>query len=113
MPRRPPPSALRLFHGPLPPRSEPKHRLPSVPSPTFYPQGALPHQPSPPPRAKPSSTRVACSELDTSMCGPSPTSSPCSTTKRRRGPWDHSSSIELRVDVDSLLAVPKPVVVYA
>lgn len=31
--------------------------------------------------------------------------------KRMRGPWDSSSSIELHVDVDSLLAVPKPVVV--
>ncbi|KAI6117606.1 hypothetical protein EDD16DRAFT_1588052 [Pisolithus croceorrhizus] len=75
MPRRPPPSALRLFQGPLPPRSEPKHRLPSVPSPTFYPKGALPRQPSPPPGVKPNFARVAY--------------------------------------VDSLLAVPKPVVVCA
>lgn len=118
MPRRPPPSALRLFQGPLPPRSEPKHRLPSVPSPTFYPKGALPRQPSPPPGVKPNFARVACSELtrlgpEISMYGPSPTSSPCCTTKRRRGPWDDSSSLDLHVDVDSLLAVPKPVVVCA
>ncbi|KAI6036887.1 hypothetical protein BKA83DRAFT_684368 [Pisolithus microcarpus] len=104
MPRRPPPSALRLFQGPLPPRSEPKHRLPSVPSPTFYPKGALP----------PVCARMACTEptrpsLDIS--GSSPTSNPCCATKRRRGPWDDSSSVDLRVDVDSLLAVPKPVVV--
>lgn len=114
MPRRPPPSALRLFQGPLPPRSEPKHRLPSVPSPTFYPKGALPRQLSPPPRVQPVCARMACTEptrLSLDISGSSPTSNPCCATKRRRGPWDDSSSVDLRVDVDSLLAVPKPVVV--
>jgi len=37
MPRRPPPSSLLLVKGPPPTRAEPKHRLPSVPQPTFYP----------------------------------------------------------------------------
>jgi len=37
MPRRPPPSSLLLVKGPTPARAEPKHRLPSVPQPTFYP----------------------------------------------------------------------------
>ncbi|KAI5983760.1 hypothetical protein EDD15DRAFT_2178468 [Pisolithus albus] len=114
MPRRPPPSALRLFQGPLPPRSEPKHRLPSVPSPTFYPKGALPRQPSPPPRVQPVCARMARTEptrpsLD--IGGSRPTCNPCSATKRRRGPWDDSSSVDIRVDVDSLLTMPKPVVV--
>lgn len=35
MPRRPPPTPLRLYVGPLPPRSQPKHTLPSVPRPAY------------------------------------------------------------------------------
>jgi len=35
-PRRRPPTALRLVAGPLPPRSKPKHTLPSIPRPAFY-----------------------------------------------------------------------------
>ncbi|KAF8531169.1 hypothetical protein JB92DRAFT_2853919 [Gautieria morchelliformis] len=35
MPRRPPPSALLLHHGPTPPRSQPKHTLPALPRPAF------------------------------------------------------------------------------
>lgn len=40
MPRRPPPSPLRLVHGPLPPRGESKFTMPSVPRPIFYPPTA-------------------------------------------------------------------------
>ncbi|KAJ3881482.1 hypothetical protein F5051DRAFT_106447 [Lentinula edodes] len=35
--RRAPPSPLRLVQGPTPPRSAPKHTMPSVPRPTFCP----------------------------------------------------------------------------
>ncbi|KAI6043020.1 hypothetical protein EDC04DRAFT_2654133 [Pisolithus marmoratus] len=82
-----------------------------MPSRAFYPEGALPHQPSPPPRANSSFARVACLG-DIDMCGLSLTPSPRSASKRQRGPWDDSSSIELRLDVDSLLAVPAPVIVF-
>ncbi|KAI8998897.1 hypothetical protein BD414DRAFT_476364 [Trametes punicea] len=36
MPRRSPPTPLRLHTGPLPPRGQPKHTLPSLPRPAFH-----------------------------------------------------------------------------
>ena len=38
MPRRAPPSTLRLVSGALPTRGQPKHTMPVVPQPTFYPR---------------------------------------------------------------------------
>lgn len=38
MPRRSPPSSLRLVSGPIPTRGQPKHTLPVAPQPTFYPK---------------------------------------------------------------------------
>ncbi|OCH95287.1 hypothetical protein OBBRIDRAFT_788481 [Obba rivulosa] len=37
MPRRAPPTPLRLVSGPLPGRGQPKHTLPSMPRPAFHP----------------------------------------------------------------------------
>ncbi|KAI0698489.1 hypothetical protein BC835DRAFT_1518789 [Cytidiella melzeri] len=50
MPRRSPPSPLRLHKGPLPSRNKPKHTLPSVPRPTFVP--LVPAGPGPLPRSR-------------------------------------------------------------
>ncbi|KAH7927737.1 hypothetical protein BV22DRAFT_257471 [Leucogyrophana mollusca] len=124
MPRRSPPTALRLVQGPLPPRSQPKHTLPSIPIPAFHPADSLLRGPTPPPRTRrPGHTYMISAELPpldlssicrpSSSCSSSPTSSPISASsgKRIRGPWDHSSSISLQFDVDSLLALPKPVAV--
>ncbi|KAI0713270.1 hypothetical protein C8Q76DRAFT_796252 [Earliella scabrosa] len=36
MPRRSPPTPLRLHNGPLPPRGQPRHTLPSLPRPAFH-----------------------------------------------------------------------------
>ncbi|KAH9946350.1 uncharacterized protein BXZ73DRAFT_95849 [Epithele typhae] len=36
MPRRSPPTPLRLHDGPLPPRGQPRHTLPSLPCPAFH-----------------------------------------------------------------------------
>jgi hypothetical protein len=46
MPRRPPPTSLRLIDGPLPSRSVPRHTMPSVPAPVFQPAvgGPLPRE---------------------------------------------------------------------
>ncbi|KAG2158064.1 uncharacterized protein EDB93DRAFT_743153 [Suillus bovinus] len=115
-PRRAPPSALRLVQGPLPPRAAPKHTLPSLPCPAFRP---LPHEPIPQARIQRSdSIRPILSDLpsldveiantySSSLFTPrssSPTSGHCI-----RGPWNHSSSISVQVDIDSLIAFPKPV----
>lgn len=124
MRRRGPPTSLRLFQGPLPPRSQPKHTLPSVPRPVFQLEGSLPWGPSPAPRTRQANTDylifpdlppLSSPEL-AAICRPSsngnstPSSSPTwSPTKRVRGPWDDSSCFNFVVDVDSILAPPKPV----
>ncbi|EPQ58243.1 hypothetical protein GLOTRDRAFT_110096 [Gloeophyllum trabeum ATCC 11539] len=141
MPRRPPPSALRLVPGPTPPRGQPKHVLPSLPNPTFQPPSML-RGPSPRPRTKadtmsshtrnPEPAMGAVSHLGhrshaslpaliiPGMAGmepsptpvtrsPSPTSS--SGSKFVPGPWDHSRSIVVPLNVDTLLAAPKPAAV--
>ena len=52
MPRRAPPTPLRLYQGPLPPRSRPKHTLPSLPCPTFRPRLLAMGAPNPRSRAQ-------------------------------------------------------------
>jgi len=158
MPRRAPPTPLRLYQGPLPPRSIPKHTLPSVPRPTFVPlapagSGPLPRsrvqeampvvhydalrlsynqlpiliQPS-----RGTHSRISSWDNDGAM---SPTLSVASSGSlsrrssvdsldghqhqassamaiRQRGPWDHSSSIKVSIDVEALLPMPAPVAVY-
>ncbi|KAJ8078476.1 hypothetical protein AAF712_001508 [Marasmius tenuissimus] len=110
MPRRAPPSALRLATGPTPPRNTPKHTLPSVPRPTFYPQAAVPRGPSPAPRHKSkdglSLSFAECAEgyqPSIIFAVPAP--------MKLRGPWDHSGSISLPFDAESLLPRMKPVAV--
>ncbi|KAF9234776.1 hypothetical protein BU15DRAFT_52118 [Melanogaster broomeanus] len=126
MRHRGPPSALRLFQGPLPPRHQPKHTLPSVPCPAFHPEAFLLRGPALPHRSRQSSpSQLSFPDLPpldlelaaigrlSSSGNSSPTSSPSSVGKRLRGPWDNSSSIGLRVDVDSILAMPKPAAIGA
>ena len=52
MPRRPPPTPLRLVSGPLPPRNRPRHTLPSLPHPAFHPRPPVPHASHPRTRAR-------------------------------------------------------------
>lgn len=52
MPRRPPPTPLRLVQGPLPLRSKPRHTLPSVPRPTYVPRVPAAKIPKARPRAR-------------------------------------------------------------
>ncbi|KAG1749116.1 uncharacterized protein EDB91DRAFT_1047164 [Suillus paluster] len=116
-PRRPPPSSLRLVQGALPPRWTPKHTLPSLPCPSFQPDVTLAHRPMPQPRTRHvDPVRLAFPDLpplDVEIvntyrsASSTPTTSPISG-KHIRGPWDHSSGITVLVDVDSLIALPKP-----
>jgi len=123
MPRRPPPTALRLATGPTPLRNKPKHTLPSIPLPTFYPL-----------RVKESDLQAATARQTTERCqtithtelptldilslpygSGSGNTSPASVGDGRgkiiKGPWDHSGSISLDFDVESVLAPLKPVAV--
>ncbi|KAG2041561.1 hypothetical protein BDR03DRAFT_727162 [Suillus americanus] len=116
--RRAPPSALRLVQGPLPSRATPKHTLPSFPCPAFQPEATLPHGPMPQSRMRRAdSMRVTFPDLPPldleiantyRFSSSTPTSSSPTSGHRIRGPWNHSSSISVQVDIDSLIALPKP-----
>ncbi|KDR81379.1 hypothetical protein GALMADRAFT_60000 [Galerina marginata CBS 339.88] len=92
MPRRSPPSSLRLTQGPMPPRSAPKHTLPSLPRPAFRrpSEGELLQAQMRARERHDGIVTVAREEKE----------------KRIRGPWDHSGSISVAVDVDRLLQTP-------
>lgn len=115
-PRRAPPSALRLVQGPLPPRATPKHTLPSLPCPAFRPDAILPHGPIPQSRIRRADSMRATFpdlpplDLEIANTYRSSSSTPTSPISghRSRGPWNHSSSISVQVDIDSLIALPKP-----
>lgn len=136
MPRRSPPTPLRLHAGPLPPRGMPKHTMPSLPRPAFH--GAIPTiNPTPGPVPRPRMTHnelpllvipehvapptalsaLPAAPLETqSWSGPSsPTSaeSTRSTPRKKskefvRGPWDHSGAIHVPFDVGAVLPPPMP-----
>lgn len=135
MPRRPPPTALRLIEGPTPPRGYVRHKLPSLPRPTWYPPSFVP-------KASPSRTAIAVTiryedsslsssanrcrtkvtfpeclsslgAIDIPGSPPSSASSWASSTSSgassRRGSWDFSHARSLPFDVESVLKPLKPV----
>ncbi|GJE86810.1 hypothetical protein PsYK624_028930 [Phanerochaete sordida] len=128
MPRRPPPTPLRLHQGPLPARGKPKHTLPSLPRPAFH--LPLPAVPGAAPRARAPSVGSGEHNLQTMPPGelpgrPSFGSSRASTDSVRspvsppsragsdasepvRGPWDHSASIKVAIDISAVLPPPQP-----
>ncbi|ETW85659.1 hypothetical protein HETIRDRAFT_414650 [Heterobasidion irregulare TC 32-1] len=122
MPRRPPPTALRLIDGPLPARGKSKFTLPSIPRPTFHPPSTVARGPVPrsrevtsvitanavtSPQSQPSHLPIP-SPVSTGRASPSPS---LQSSKLTRGPWDHSRSISVPFDVESVLAPPKRVAV--
>ncbi|KAJ7236712.1 hypothetical protein B0H12DRAFT_1139852 [Mycena haematopus] len=107
MPRRSPPTSLRLVQGPVPPRSVPRHTMPSMPRPTWCQPTAVARGPSPRPQAGHKEDPVLAakfSEIPSILIPPTPTSQ-----GTKRGPWDHSGSIQLPLDVETLLSPLKPV----
>jgi hypothetical protein len=136
MPRRPPPTQLRLLPAtaPLPGRGVAKHKMPSMPCPIFqHPSPAAasqrPRSRSNSPSAGERSTRSVLPPLvipglpvpvtdrqspvgGTQASGYSPVVTPVeppthSSRKRLRGPWDHSGSISLKIDLGTVLTPPK------
>ncbi|KAJ7184174.1 hypothetical protein C8R46DRAFT_452260 [Mycena filopes] len=123
MPRRSPPTSLRLVQGPVPPRSYevhsrllltslltascrvPRHTLPSVPRPTFSQPATIVRGPAPRQQALHKEDPVLAAkfaEIPMILIPVTPTS-----RGSLRGPWDHSAPIEL--DIVSLLSPLKPV----
>lgn len=134
MPRRSPPTALRLHEGPLPSRGKPKFTLPSVPRPIFHAPSIAPRGPAP--RARQASVSSNSSNSSINSFDPStlsqvrassdyfpttisPSSSQASSPsasigsnhghrqKMVRGPWDSANSIVVPFDVGSVLPPPK------
>jgi hypothetical protein len=133
--RRPPPSHLRLAPpGPVP-RGTPRHKLPSIPLPTFQPAAQIPKTTSQRPSIITESVMMI-SPVETyssprssgesewslpwgyqyhsassSTSSLASFSSPCHSPSKvsLRGPWDHSTPIQ--IDVERILAVPKPVAI--
>ena len=119
MPRRPPPSSLILlpFTQPLPPRRKPKHTLPSIPKPTFYHPAVVSRRGPTPRQVAPRHSEDNLSSLlaqAQSMQMPHAVKDHEDLMKKGksvRGPWDHSGSIRLRFDVESVLSPLKPVAI--
>ncbi|KAJ7702401.1 hypothetical protein B0H17DRAFT_1044220 [Mycena rosella] len=124
MRRRSAPTALRLVQGPVPPRSVSKHTLPSVPRPTFSQpatvvRGPTPRQHSRSPSGEDALLATKFADLPAIVIPPSSslpgsllsatTPTPSTSRGSMRGPWDHSGSISLPLDVESLLKPLQPV----
>ncbi|KAF8163076.1 hypothetical protein B0H34DRAFT_694056 [Crassisporium funariophilum] len=91
MPRRSPPSSLRLAPpGPTPMRSTPKHIMPSVPRPAMRRpcESSVTAQAQARARSRPEENVVVAEKA---------------AVRTLRGPWDHSGSIATCVNVDRLL----------
>jgi len=130
MPRRQPPTALRLVTGPTPPRNRPKHTLPSIPAPTFHAASSITPKHAAPRQTAEKRARMTFAQLPpldisfttTSSGNTSPVSAGSVKSvgsikglgaggKVQRGPWDHSGTIALDINVESMLAPLKPVAV--
>ncbi|TFK25072.1 hypothetical protein FA15DRAFT_591242 [Coprinopsis marcescibilis] len=96
MTRRAPPTALRLVSGPVPDRNAPKHRLPSLPRPIHTVATTRP---------------IKGQGTEKNAPIPAIKRSESEDKQQVRGPWNHSSSISVVIDVSQLLAPPKPVLV--
>jgi hypothetical protein len=136
MPRRQAPTSLRLWPvtAPLPGRGESKYQLPSFPGSTF--QKPTPQEQA----ARPRSRDVSPSEERRDWLPPlanpgwqgsegrgsteresmdgrvsSFSALPALVPRRKhvRGPWDHSASISLQIDVESILPAPQRAAVNA
>ncbi|KAF8644149.1 hypothetical protein AX16_008676 [Volvariella volvacea WC 439] len=91
--------------------------MPSVPRPVFYPPNSVSRGPAPRPRDPVGPTldipfvNCAADSAPSSGGDLSPVSprSQGGTPRTVRGPWDHSGSIKVALDVEQLLTPLKPV----
>ncbi|KIJ24771.1 hypothetical protein M422DRAFT_29237 [Sphaerobolus stellatus SS14] len=118
VPRRPAPTALRLYTGPTPPRSQPKHRLPSLPRPTFQPAKTMTMTDR---QVGNWGIGLASISVEDLALPTSPTSrggsldaSPTRQAPKLRGPWDQSRSLsETTLNVESLIRAPQPAAILS
>ncbi|KAG6820784.1 hypothetical protein H0H93_011549 [Arthromyces matolae] len=108
MRRRAPPSSLLLVPGPTPPRNTPKHKLPSVPLPTFYPIPSI-RESTTPTRGRSRSFVLPKFNLVAETADEPACTIDTTAAVKQRGPWDHSGCIKLTIDVENVLAPLEPV----
>ncbi|EJF62462.1 hypothetical protein BD309DRAFT_976553 [Dichomitus squalens] len=97
MPRRQPPSALRLHVGPLPPRGKPKHTMPSLPRPAFHgPAPTVTTAAGPVPRARMTHTDLPALAIPSPATGgfsaPTATAATAMSTAFEGNTWSGPSS---------------------
>ncbi|KAI9466037.1 hypothetical protein BJY52DRAFT_317395 [Lactarius psammicola] len=111
MPRRPAPTPLLLYQGPLPPRSRSKFTMPSVPRPIFLPPSMVIREPA---RRQQVHTAGDNTKPEYGMKGVQ--ESPLGSGVRAggggriRGPWDHSGSYRIVAKTETVVMPPKAAV---
>ncbi|KAI9446623.1 hypothetical protein H4582DRAFT_587421 [Lactarius indigo] len=110
MPRRPAPTPLLLYQGPLPPRSRSKFTMPSVPRPIFLPPAMVTRGPA---RQQVHNVGDNTKSEYGRMKGvqESPPGSGVRVcgggSGRIRGPWDHSGSYRTVAQTETVVMPPK------
>ncbi|KAF8275204.1 hypothetical protein EI94DRAFT_39004 [Lactarius quietus] len=105
MPRRPAPTPLVLFQGPLPPRNQSKFTMPSMPRPIFLPPSVVTRGPATRRRAVGDN-----SELVYGIKGVEGSSVRADGGGKIRGPWDHSGSYATIAKTVAVVVPPKAAV---
>ena len=100
MPRRPAPTPLVLYQGPLPPRNQSKFTMPSMPRPIFLPPSMVTRGPAIRRRAVGNNTELGYEGSEVRVGG----------GRKIRGPWDHSGSYTTIPNTVTVVAPPKAAV---
>lgn len=104
MPRRPAPTPLLLFKGPLPPRSESKFTMPSVPRPIFLPPSVVTRRPAPRQRDHTvEDDNTAATDVQESPAG---AGVGAGGGGKIRGPWNHAGSYAISVAKMATVVMP-------
>ena len=109
MPRRPAPTPLVLFQGPLPPRNQSKFTMPSMPRPIFHPPSMVTRGPSSRRRTAGDNTELGygIKRVQESSVG---SEVRVGGSGKIRGPWDHSGSYRTVAKTVTVVVPPKAAV---
>lgn len=105
MPRRPAPTPLLLFKGPLPPRSESKFTMPSIPRPIFLPPCVVTRGPALRQRVHAVGDGNTDPQYGTKGVEESPGARGGGGGKIR-GPWDHTESYTIAAAKTARVVMP-------
>lgn len=105
MPRRPAPTPLLLFKGPLPHRKESKFTMPSVPRPIFLTPSVVTRGPAPRQRVH-SVGDDSPDRMKGIQESPAGSGMRVGSGGKIRGPWDHAGSYTIAVAKTATVAMP-------